>query len=341
MSVIDESVPVAASTSPRAEGARRVDMLRLIEKFALLGLLVAIGLFFTFYSKSSAIFPTAANLSVLTANQTVVALVALAVMFPLISGYFDFSAGSIAALSSVITAALMSRGSAPLWVAVGLALLASLVIGAVNGVLVSYLRMNAFITTLAAATLIGGLIQWYTKGTTITTGISPALTTFGSARFLGVPRVVYLVLLVMLGCWYVLAQTPLGRTLYAIGSNAKAAHLVGMKVKRDVLLTFVASGGLAGLAGVLLTARTGGATADGGTSLLFPALAAVFLGATAFTPGRFNVFGTIVGVLFVSVAVSGLTLSGASAWVDPVFNGCALLVAVGLSTYLGRNSATR
>jgi ribose transport system permease protein len=87
------------------------------------------------------------------------------------------------------------------------------------------------------------------------------------------------------------------------------------------------------------TARVGGATADSGTSLLFPALAAVFLGATAIEPGRFNVLGTMIGVVFVSETVSGLTLAGASDWVDPVFNGAALLLAVGLSTYFGRRRA--
>jgi ribose transport system permease protein len=88
-------------------------------------------------------------------------------------------------------------------------------------------------------------------------------------------------------------------------------------------------------------ARTGSATADSGTNLLFPALAAAFLGATAVVPGFFNVVGTIIGVLFVAVSVSGLTLSGASAWVSPVFNGAALLIAVGLSHYLGRHRGAR
>jgi ribose transport system permease protein len=140
----------------------------------------------------------------------------------------------------------------------------------------------------------------------------------------------------VLAAWYVLAQTPYGRCLYAIGSNPRAARLVGIPVRRYVLLAFAAAGALAGLAGVLQTARTGGATADPGTSLLFPALAAAFLGATAIRPGQFNVVGTVIGVLFVAVSVSGLTLAGASDWVNPVFNGAALLVAVVLSSLLGR-----
>jgi ribose/xylose/arabinose/galactoside ABC-type transport system permease subunit len=136
--------------------------------------------------------------------------------------------------------------------------------------------------------------------------------------------------------WFLLTHTPYGRGLYAIGSNPRSARLVGLGVERIVIIAFVIAGGLSGVVGVLQLARAGSATADAGTNLLFPALAAAFLGATAVRPGFFNVMGTIIGVLFVAVSVSGLTLSGAAAWVSPVFNGAALLVAVGLSTYLGR-----
>ena len=167
-------------------------------------------------------------------------------------------------------------------------------------------------------------------------GISPALTDFGSLTWFGLPRLVYLVIVLGALGWYVLVQTPYGRSLYAIGSNPRAARLVGIKVQREVFLAFVVSGTLAGVAGVLTTARTGGSTTDTGTTVLFGALAAVFLGLTAVTPGRFNIVGTMIGVLFVAASVSGLTLSGASDWVQPVFNGGALMVAVILSTYLNR-----
>jgi ribose transport system permease protein len=210
-----------------------------------------------------------------------------------------------------------------------------MLIGLLNGVLVAAFGMNSFVSTLGVATLLGGLIQWYTGGLAII-GIDPALTQFGSGNWNGIPLVIAVVVLVVAGAWYLLTQTPFGRAIYAIGSNPRAANLVGLPRQRYTLIAFAASGALAGVAGVILTARTGGANPDTGTYLLFPALAAVFLGATAINPGRFNVFGTIVGVLFVSVSVSGLTLAGAQNWVDPVFNGAALLVAVFLSSALRR-----
>jgi ribose transport system permease protein len=177
---------------------------------------------------------------------------------------------------------------------------------------------------------------WATGGRTIVTGLNPALARFGSARWLGIPRVVYITLLVALVAWYFFTHTPFGRSLYAIGSNATAAKLVGLPVAKNVWWSFITAGFIAGGAGVLQLARTGSATAVDGGTLLFPALAAVFLGATAIRPGFFNAWGTIIGAVFVSVSVSGLALSGASGWASNVFNGAALLVAVGLSTYLGK-----
>jgi ribose/xylose/arabinose/galactoside ABC-type transport system permease subunit len=336
----DAAAAPGRDAAPPSPGVGR-RLVGVAERYALLMLMLLIALFFSVYPRSAETFFTTANLSVLLGNQSVVALLALAVVFPLVCGYFDFSLGAIAATSSVLTAGLMSRNDLPLTVAAGVGIGIGTVAGAINGLLVTRFRMNSFVTTLGAATLLGGIIQWYTGGQTIISGISPDLTGFGSRTTFGLPRVVYVVVIAAVVTWYVLEHTPYGRKLYAIGSNPRSARLVGVRVDRSVWVAFVIAGTLAGVTGVLQLARTGGATADPGTTLLFPALAAAFLGATAIRPGFFNVVGTVIGVLFVSVSVSGLTLSGASAWASPVFNGAALLVAVGLSTYLGRNRTAR
>ncbi|MQA35399.1 ABC transporter permease [Modestobacter roseus] len=333
--------PGGSALDPTTAPERSSRVKGFAERNALLALLLAVIAFFAVYPDSSATFFTTQNASVLLGNQSVVALLALAVILPLVTGYFDFSLGAIAATSSVLTAGLMSFHALPLGVAIAVGVGTGAVIGGVNGLLVTRFGLNSFVTTLGMATLLGGLIQWYTGGQTILAGIDPALPRFGGATWLGLPRVVFVVLLATVALWYLLSQTPFGRSLYAIGSNPRSARLVGVRVDRSVWTTFVLAGALAGVTGVLQLARTGSATADNGTSLLFPALAAAFLGATAVVPGFFNAVGTIIGVLFVSVAVSGLTLSGASAWASPVFNGAALLVAVGLSHYLGRHRGVR
>jgi ribose transport system permease protein len=334
---------VAETTTGTADAVPKrmaFSLLHFAERYALLGLLVVVAVFFSVLPASSNVFPTAANIRILAAGQSVTLLIALAALIPLVAGYFDFSAGAVAASSSVTMAGMMANHNSPLWLCLVAAFALGLAVGLVNGVAVSVFGMNSFVITLATATLLGGAIQWYTQGQTISRNISSALIDFGSLTWAGIPRVLFVVVAAALAIYYILDQTPYGRSLRAIGDNRGAARLVGMPVARYGVLAFAAGGTLAALAGIVLTARTGGATADNGTSMIFPALAAVFLGATAVQPGHFNVFGTVIGVALVSTSVSGLTLAGAADWVNPVFNGAALAVAVAISTYLGRRSRT-
>lgn len=331
----------AASSAPESAAPRpggRHGALRLAERYALVGLVASIAIFFSVLPASAGTFVTSANLRFLSADQSVTILLALAVLIPLVAGHFDFSVGAIAATSSVITAGLMEHQRAGLWLCVIAGIGTGVAAGLINGIAVSRLRVNSFISTLATATLLGGFIQWYTGGQAISNNISATLVNFGSGTWAGVPPPVWVAATLLLAVWYLLAHTPFGRSLQAIGDNTRAATLVGIPTASYTLRAFAAAGTLAGVAGVILTARTGGATADNGMNLLFPALAAVFLGATAIQPGRFNVWGTLAGVALVAVSVSGLTLAGASDWVGPVFNGAALAIAVILSGFLRRRA---
>lgn len=321
------SIPVKHAPAP----------LRLLESYALPLLTILVYAFFCFFPSSSASFPTINNLNVILGSQAVVALIAIAALFPLVSGYFDFSLGANAAMTQVIAAGFMSRYGVPLWLSIVVALALGTLVGVANGYFVTRLRMSPFVTTLGMSMLLAGLMNWFTGGTTFVSGIDPAISRFGSTRILGLPLVFYIMIVVGLVAWYFFTHTPFGRSLYAIGSNATAAKLVGLPVSKNVWWSFIVAGFIAGGAGILQLARVGSATASDGGTLLFPALAAVFLGATTIRPGFFNVWGTIIGAIFVSVSVSGLALSGASGWASNVFNGIALLAAVALSTYLGRS----
>jgi ribose transport system permease protein len=320
---------------------QRIPLLGLAERYALLLLTAGICLYFSVSPKSGDIFASLSNVNVVLGGQTAVLMIAIAAVFPLVAGHIDFSLGATTAASMVLAAGLMSRHDVPLSVCVIACLAMGALVGLFNGVAVTVFGMNPFVTTLGVATLLGGIILWYTGGQTIFQGISPDLRIFGSSKIAGLPQVTAVVAVVALVAWYVLSHTPYGRSLYAVGSNPVSARLVGLRVGRNVMLAFVIAGTIAGAAGVLQLSRTGSATADSGTALLFPALAAVFLGATAIRPGFFNVVGTVIGALFVSFSVSGLTLSGADSWVSPVFNGVALLIAVGLSTWLGARRRSR
>jgi ribose transport system permease protein len=298
--------------------------------------LVALVLLFIFDPTTSENFRSAGNLENIFANQSVTGLIALASVIPMVAGYIDLSVAGIAGLANVVAAAIIGTYHQSVLVGLVAGVAIAALVGAINGVLIAMLRLNPFICTLGVYIFIGGILELYTKGQTISNGLPVSMSGWDSAKWLGVAQPFWLLLVVAVVAWYVLTQTPFGRKLAAIGSNEPAARLAGFRVDRAVFVTFLLSGLLGGVAGDLLTAQTLGADATTGASYLFPALAAVFLGQTAIRPGQFNVWGTIFGVFLVAVAVDGFTLLGAQAWVDQVFNGGALVVSVAFSTLMAR-----
>ena len=325
------------SRQPRGRGARLPRALAVVgERYALVVLLAVVIVFFTILPSTSSTFPTQANLNAVLGNQSVVAILAIAAIFPLVAGYFDFTLGAVAGLSALVSAACMSQAHLPVWLAIIIGILSGTAIGAFNALLVAITKLDAFVVTLGVATLVTGLLQWYSGGQNIILGISPVITSFGSLQFLWIPQTIYLVALIAAASWFLLNRLPYGRRIQALGSNARAARLVGISLERHVSSVFLISGTLAGIAGIVMVARNGGAIANAGPDLLFPALAAVFLGMTAVHPGQYNVPGTILGVLFVAGTISGLTLAGGSGWVNSVFEGAILIIAVALGHFLSR-----
>lgn len=323
----------------RADGARRIAVAAL-EKYALVILAVAMAVLFSSLAESREAFASTANIQAMLGNQSVVALIAIASIMPLITGQIDLSAGPVAGLTGVVAAGLCSFQGMPLVPAMVIAVLVGACIGAVNGVLVAYLGVGAIIVTLGTATLIQAGVSWYTDDQTIVSGIPSGLISLGSGSWLGVPRAVFYVVAVSLIAHYFLSQTPVGRHLHFVGANARASRLVGLRVDRLTLASFITSGVIAGLAGILQVALAGSASPQVGPGFTLPALAAAFLGATVIRPGSFNVPGTIVAVLFVAIVVNGLTLLGAASWLQPAVNGGSLLVAVVIATVAGRRRAS-
>lgn len=309
---------------------------RIAERSGIAILLVALFVFFSFDHTTSASFISAGNFKNIFGNQSVTGLIAIGSVLPLVANYIDLSVSAIAGISSVAMASAVGPHNQPIIVGLILGIGLAVIFGSINGFLVAYVRLSPFICTLGTYTLIGGLLQLYTGGQTISNNIPISMWKFTTANFLGVPRSFWLLMAVSVLAWYMLTQTPFGRNLTAIGSNETAARLAGLRVQRTVFLTFVMSGLLGGIAGILLMSQSLGADATTGPSYIFPALAAVYLGQTAIRPGQYNVWGTIIGVFLVAVAVDGLLLMGAQGWVDPVFDGGALVVSVTFSTLMAR-----
>jgi ribose transport system permease protein len=308
----------------------------LLERSGIPLFLLVVIILFSVDPTTGAQFRSSANLENIFANQSVTGLIAVGMVIPLVAGYFDLQVAAVAGLSNVTFAALSGTYHHSIIVGILAALVIAVIAGAITGALVAYLRLSPFICTFGTYIFIGGLLQLYTKGNTIGTNLPPSVGAWSSAKWLGIARPFWLLMIVAVVAWYVLTQTPFGRKLTAIGSNEPAGRLAGIRVERSVFITFLLSGLLGGVAGVLLTSSSGGADATTATSYVFPAIAAVFLGQTAIRPGQPNVWGTIFGVFLVAVAVDGLTLLGAQSWVQQVFNGGALVLAVTFVTLMGR-----
>jgi len=338
-----EQAPGAAPAGPAAAarpGAGAV-VLRLFQKYSLvvlLGLSVAI---YGIFGKNPAIFLGAADIRNILSSQAVLVVLTLGLIIPMTSGSLDLSIGNIAGLCSVATAAFYAHAHVPLFLGIILGILVGALFGLANGLLVVLLRVDSFIITLGTASAIFGLVIWYTNGQSIVLGIPQALLTFGGGNFLGIPDSVYVVAGFALLAWYVLEQTPYGRSLHAIGSSKAAARLVGIRVERSVFVAFIISGASAGLAGVLLLASSGAGNPQIGQSFTLTAVAAAFLGAASFKVGQLNVLGSIVAILFLAVNITGLTFLGVQDWINQLFTGAALVVAIAFSTALHRERKHR
>jgi ABC-type sugar transport system ATPase subunit/ribose/xylose/arabinose/galactoside ABC-type transport system permease subunit len=331
------AVTPVSGPSPRGS-RRRADRrfwLGLGERMGLPALLVVVVIACSIAYPST--FATVGNWQAIASSQSVNVVIALALMIPLLSNNFDLSVGSIAGLSTMVAAGLMSRDGMGLVESCLLVLALGVFIGSVNGLLVTRFGLNGLIATLGSATVLDAMLSWYSNNVSISSGFSQRLVDFGTATIWHVPWLTVVGLSAAAAVAYLITQTPFGRHLVAIGSSNAAARLVGIRVDRLVLTSYVISGGMASLAGILLLAQQGSATpGSNGIGILLPALAAVYLGASTWTPGQFNVVGTVLGLLFVAVTVSGLTLAGAAPWVNGAAYGGALIVAVGASAAFRR-----
>jgi ribose transport system permease protein len=329
-----------AQTAPGNERApfsllRNQSPSALAERFGLPLLFVVCAVVFSLLRPET--FATSANWKAIATSQAVLGVVALALIVPLVGGRFDVSVGANAGLCAVICAGLMSKNGLPLAPAIAIAVALGGLVGVVNGVIVAYLGVNSIIATIGTSTILGGFVVAYTKGIAINAGLSPTLTNLSAQSVFGIPALFVIMLLFSVVVWFLLTQTPYGRRLTACGSNIRAASLTGLNVGHIIWASFVASGLLAGVAGVLQVGATGSADPTaGGITFMIPALAAVFLGATTWRPGTYNVAGTIIALYFLGATVSGLALVGVEPWVTDVFNGSAVVVAIIISAQFRR-----
>ena len=299
------------------------------------GTLIAFALLcFGFTLAAPDTFASWPNLLNLLQQVTTLAIVAVSATLVMVIGEFDLSIGFIASLAAVLAFVLFGE-EVDIWLAFVAGLLAGLGAGAVNGVLVAAFSVPSFVATLANGTILGGLAYWASGGASLFQGVPDGFKALGRGTIAGIPTLAYWMAAVLLSVAFVLAQTEFGRRLHAIGSNREAARLAGLPILRDRIVTFVLSGGLAALAGLLLASRLGSVQHTMGDPLLLPAYAAVFLGTTVSATGTPTVHGTFLGVAIAGVLANGLTIVGVEPFVQRMLTGAIIIGAV-LVRRLGR-----
>ena len=268
----------------------------------------------------------------LITSQAVTAMLAVGFVVALSAGAFDLSFGSTLGFGAIFVAWLLAGHGVPIVPAVLLSVLAGALIGLVNGLLVVKARIDSFIATLGMSSVLLALISWVSSSQQIL-GLSNSFQKLGTARILGLGLPVYLMLAVSTAIWYILERTPAGRHVYATGGNAEAARLAGVQTSMVVVLALMCCGAVAAFSGLLVSSSLGVGDPTIGPAYLLPAFSAAFLGSTQLRGGRFNVWGTVMAVYVLATGVKGLQLAGAPIWIPDLFNGAALLLAVGLAKY--------
>ncbi|MET9393582.1 ABC transporter permease [Streptomyces sp. NPDC006624] len=284
-------------------------------------------------------FPTLDTLDAILSTQSIPAVLALAAMVPIVTGAFDLSIGYGLGLAHVMVMQLVVHAGWP-WPLACLTVIAGmLAVGVLNGVIVEFGRIDSFIATLGTGSMMYAMTGWITDGGRIVPGpqgLPAAFTDLYDSSFLGLPVPAFYVLALAAVLWLMLERLPLGRYLYVVGSNPRAADLVGIPVRRYTVYAFAASGLIVGLAGVLLAAQQQIGNPSVGLDYLLPAFVGALLGSTAIKPGRPNALGTVVAVAVLAVGLTGIAQLGAEFWTVPLFHGGTLLIAVGLAGYAAR-----
>ncbi|PVX85926.1 ABC transporter permease [Paraburkholderia unamae] len=281
-------------------------------------------------------FPTLLNARSIIGDKSIIAILALAAMIPMATGRIDLTVGYGIVMWHILAISLQTAYGIDWRLAVLIVLALGALLGFINGVLVEVAQIDSFIATLGTGTVLYAFAMWHTGGRQVIGSLPDAFTSIFSTSLFGLPIAATYVVILSIVLWIAADYLPIGRYFYAIGANPRAAALNGIPTRRYVMLAFVSSGVLTAFAGVVLAAKLRIGQASVGLDYLLPALVGAFLGSTTIKPGRVNVWGTVFGVSILAVGIAGIQQMGGDFYVEPLFNGATLLVAIGIAGYTQR-----
>lgn len=315
----------ASETTKSVETARpSLNVSQIMQRYGTVAILVVLVIV---AASMSNVFLTERNILNVLRQISGSSLMALGMLFVILTRGIDLSVGSVAALGSVVSAILIPQYGTGVSIAV--ALLAGAACGAGAGILVAYLKLPPFVTTLAVMTIARGASMIFSGGQPIVMGDSgAAMASFGAGSFAGIPLPVILMTVVFLIAGTVLMFTRYGRLVKAIGSNSEAVRLSGIPVAGYIMSVYVVSGVLASAAGMISSSRTGVGSANIGVGAELDAIAAVVIGGASLMGGRGGAFNTFIGVIVLGIIANMMNLARVPGYHQQVFMGCIIIGAM-------------
>ena len=330
-----QSSPPHPSNRAQQRASRRRIFAFLAKYGTIIGMFVMIA---AFAAAAPSYFFTFSNFVNILNQAALTAIIAGGLTVAVIVGELDLSIGNAASFAGVLVTGLMVHQSLPPLLAIGLVLVVAILIGLINGLIVSKLRVNSVIATLGTGSIIVGLNYAYSTGAPIATGVPRSFTDISLGSTFGIPNNILIMIGVLVLLWLLVNRTETGQRIQAVGGNVEAARLSGVQVDRIKILAFVVAAVAAALTGILLASLIGSGTTTAADAYLLNSFAAVFLGSATLRDGEFHVPGTFIGVLIIGIGFNGLAIFGAPTFYQYVFQGAILVTAVGLSTVARRYS---
>ncbi len=332
------STPLSTTVGAKeASAGARIGVGDLARRLSSAGLVLFLILAMAGFSVASPYFLSFDNFMNILISVAMIGTVAAGMTMVIVGGGLDLSVASTMALAGSVEAALVIQNGHPWWVGVAAGLGIGVLVGVINSAVISYLRINSIITTLATMQVVRGAAYIYTGGESVYVS-NQALEWFGSGRVVGVPVPAILMMLSFVAVWLVMKYTVFGRYVYAIGGNMVASRLAGINVNRYVNAVFIISGLASGLAGIMLVGLTGLSIPSAAMAYELDVITAVLLGGASLAGGEGSVWGTLVGVLIIGVINNGMTLLSVPPYWQIAAKGTLLLVAVAIDVLRKRKA---
>ncbi|MFD2933762.1 ABC transporter permease [Spirosoma flavum] len=295
------------------------------------GLIIAFVLICLALSLLTPTFLTIQNLMIILTQVSINALLAFGVTFVIIAGGIDLSIGSMVAVTGVVAASFAHPDTYPVGVPILMGLSAGLLFGAFNGFIITRSNVPPFIVTLGTMTIGRGLALILSKGRPVS-NLSDSFNFIGGGKILGIPTLIIILIGLFILCSIVLKRTVLGRYIYAVGGNEQAAKASGIQLNKVKMIVYTLCGGLAALAGILLTSRITTGQPNAGTGFELDAIAAAIIGGTSTSGGTGTMTGTLIGALLIGVISNGLDLLNVTSYYQQVVMGIIIIGAVVLDS---------